>query len=219
MAEGTNKILIISGGHIDEDFLGRLVSENAYSMIIAADRGLFAADLRDIRPDYIVGDFDSVPSGLLEKYKQMSTPVRTFPTEKDKTDTQIALELALMHNPSVIDIAGGTGSRLDHVLANINLLLLPMQLGIKACILDSNNRIYLSDKSFTIDRSSQYGRFVSLLPFTPEVTGLSLKGFKYPLNKITMTAGSSLGISNEIIEDKAYVEFISGILITAETRD
>jgi thiamine pyrophosphokinase len=119
----------------------------------------------------------------------------------------------------VIDIAGGTGSRLDHVLANINLLLLPMQLGIKACILDSNNRIYLSDKSFTIDRSSQYGRFVSLLPFTPEVTGLSLKGFKYPLNKITMTAGSSLGISNEIIEDKAYVEFISGILITAETRD
>lgn len=219
MAEGTNKILIISGGHIDEDFLGRLVSENAYSMIIAADRGLLAADLRDIRPDYIVGDFDSVPSGLLEKYKQMSTPVRTFPTEKDKTDTQIALELALMHNPSVIDIAGGTGSRLDHVLANINLLLLPMQLGIKACILDSNNRIYLSDKSFTIDRSSQYGRFVSLLPFTPEVTGLSLKGFKYPLNKITMTAGSSLGISNEIIEDKAYVEFISGILITAETRD
>jgi thiamine pyrophosphokinase len=219
MAEGTNKILIISGGHIDEDFLGRLVSENAYSMIIAADRGLLAADLRDIRPDYIVGDFDSVPSGLLEKYKQMSTPVRTFPTEKDKTDTQIALELAMMHNPSVIDIAGGTGSRLDHVLANINLLLLPMQLGIKACILDSNNRIYLSDKSFTIDRSSQYGRFVSLLPFTPEVTGLSLKGFKYPLNKITMTAGSSLGISNEIIEDKAYVEFISGILITAETRD
>ena len=101
MAEGTNKILIISGGHIDEDFLGRLVSENAYSMIIAADRGLLAADLRDIRPDYIVGDFDSVPSGLLEKYKQMSTPVRTFPTEKDKTDTQIALELALMHNPSV----------------------------------------------------------------------------------------------------------------------
>jgi thiamine pyrophosphokinase len=219
MAEGAGRILIISGGNIEEGFLTKLVPGNSYSAIIAADRGLLAADMLDIRPDFIVGDFDSVPPGILEKYKQMSTPVKTFPSEKDKTDTQIAMELALMHNPSAIDIAGGTGSRLDHVLANIHLLVLPMQLGIDACLLDSRNKIYLRDKSFFIDRDCQYGKFVSLLPFTPEVIGLTLRGFKYPLNRVTLTAGSSLGISNEITEERAYVDFISGILIAAETRD
>lgn len=219
MADGTNRILIITGGQVNISFVGELTSGNAYSMIIAADRGLLAADMLGILPDYIVGDFDSVPAGLLDKYNRMSAPVKTFPSEKDKTDTQLALELALMYDPSAIDIVGATGSRLDHVLANLHLLILPLQLGIKACILDGNNKLYLSDKSFSIDKVNQYGDYVSLLPFTPEVTGLTLRGFKYPLNLITLTAGSSLGISNEIVQDMAYVEFKSGILITAETRD
>lgn len=214
-----HNILIITGGKVDEGLLSELVKKEQYKMIIAADHGLMAADRLNISLDYIVGDFDSVSETVLQKYRDISTPIKTFPKEKDKTDTQIALELALMNSPSSIDIVGATGTRLDHVLANIHLLLLPLQLGVNACLLDGNNRIYLRDKDFIIDKDQQYGAFVSLLPLTEKVSGLTLKGFKYPLNHITYTAGSSLGISNEIVEDTAKIELSGGILIVIESKD
>jgi thiamine pyrophosphokinase len=214
-----NKILIITGGQVDEAFLKERVEQEAYSMIIAADHGLLAADRLKLTLDYIVGDFDSVPEQVLAGYRETSTPIKTFPTEKDKTDTQIAIELALMHNPSELHLIGATGSRLDHTLANLHLLLLPLQLKVDACILDKNNKIYLRQESFTLLKSRQYGDYISFLPFTGNVNGLTLIGFKYPLNHITLSAGSSLAISNEIAKEEAGVELTEGILVVFETRD
>jgi thiamine pyrophosphokinase len=219
MTSSENKILIITGGRVDDAFLSERVLQEQYTMIIAADHGLAASDRLNLPLDFIVGDFDSVPEGLLKKYREVSTPIKTFPKEKDKTDTQIAIELALMHNAAAIDIIGATGSRLDHVLANIHLLMLPMQLRISACLLDKNNKIYLRSESFTIAKNGQFGDYVSLLPFTDQVKGLTLRGFKYPLNHIVLTSGSSLGISNEIKEEEARIEFTEGILLVIESRD
>jgi thiamine pyrophosphokinase len=219
MENNENRILIITGGKAEDHLITDLIQEKQYSMIIAADKGLAAADRLGLTLDFIVGDFDSVQDSILQKYKEKSTPIETFPTEKDKTDTQIALEMALMHSPSSIDLVAATGSRLDHVIANIHLLLLPMQLGIPASIIDRCNKIYLKKDSFRIRREEQYGDYVSLLPFTETVSGLTLKGFKYPLNRITLTAGSSLGISNEIKEEEAQVEFTGGILLVVEAKD
>lgn len=219
MEKKDNKILIITGGRAEDELIAELVQQEQYSMMIAADSGLVVADRLQLKLDFIVGDFDSVQDGLMDKYKENSTPIETFPTEKDKTDTQIAVEMALMHSPSQIDITGATGSRLDHTLANIHLLLLPMQLGITACMLDRNNKIYLKKSDFRIRKEEQYGNFVSLLPFTEKVSGLTLKGFKYPLDRITLTAGSSLGISNEIKDDEAQIELTDGILLVIESRD
>ncbi len=214
-----DKILIITGGFIEEAFLRELLGKEAYSMIIAADHGLMISDKLSISLDYIVGDFDSVPSEILKKYRESSVPIKTFPTEKDKTDTQIAIELALMHAPGSIDLVGATGSRLDHTLANLHLLMLPMQLKVGAFLLDRHNRISLRQNSFTLTKAGQYGDFVSLLPFTGEVKGLTLTGFKYPLEHVTLTSGSSLGISNEIAQEEARVELQEGILILFETKD
>lgn len=219
MEHKENKILIITGGQVEDTFLSERVMNINYNLIIAADHGLTAADRLNISLDFIVGDFDSVPEAILNKYRELSTPIKTFPKEKDKTDTQIAIELALMHNPTSIDIIGATGSRLDHVLANIHLLMLPMQLKIDACMIDPNNKIYLKNKSFTIKKEEQYGSFVSLLPFSEKVGGLTLKGFKYPLHHITYSSGSSLGISNEITEPEALVELSEGILTVIEAKD
>lgn len=219
MDNNDNKILIVTGGKIEDAFLLEYTKKERYAKIIAVDRGLIAIDRLQLSVDFIVGDFDSVSKDILDKYKDKSTPIETFPTEKDKTDTQIAIELALMHNPSAIDVIGATGSRLDHVLGNIHLLLLPMQLGIQACLLDSNNKIYLRNTSFSIRMEKQFGDFVSLLPFSEAVSGLTLEGFKYPLHHITLTAGTSLGISNEIKDDEAVIEFSEGVLLVIESRD
>lgn len=217
--EKENRVLIITGGHTEEELLRSLVEREQFHMIIAADSGLAIADRLKLELDYIVGDFDSVSDEVLMKYRNKSTPIETFPREKDKTDTHIAVELALMHNATSILIAGATGSRLDHGMANIHLLLLPMQVGITAAMIDSNNKIYLKNKSFMLEKTKQHGDYISLLPFTEKVSGLTLKGFKYPLDHITLTAGSSLGISNEILEDIAEVELSDGILLVIEARD
>ena len=219
MTNKVNKILIITGGQVDEFFLSNHLLQEQYTMIIAADRGLVIADRLNLPLDFIVGDFDSVSKAVLNKYRELSTPIQTFPTEKDKTDTQIAIELAIMHNASEIDIIGATGSRLDHVLANIHLLMLPLQLKISACMIDPNNKIYLKNESFVLMKNKQFGDYVSLLPFSEKVHSLTLKGFKYSLNNITLTAGNSLGISNEIKVEEAFVEFTDGILIVIESRE
>ncbi|HHV11934.1 MAG TPA: thiamine diphosphokinase [Clostridiales bacterium] len=217
--EKENKVLIITGGRAEEEFLSLLLERERFHVVIAADSGLSVADRLKLKLDDIVGDFDSVPEEILDRYGGKEIPTHRFPREKDKTDTHIALELALMQKPTSITIVGGTGSRLDHVLANIHLLLLPMQLGIPAAMVDANNKIYLKNKSFTIERAGQFGDYVSLMPFTERVKGLTLKGFKYPLDHIILEAGSSLGISNEISGELGEVEFLEGILLVMETRD
>ena len=219
VADQKGRILIITGGFATEALLKKLTEKEAYSMIIAADHGLTIADRLGLPLDYIVGDFDSVPEQLLMKYREALVPIKTYPTEKDKTDTQIALELALKAKPVAIDMVGATGSRLDHTLANLHLLLLPLQLKVEAFLLDEHNRVSLKQGGFTLSRDEQYGEFVSLLPFTEVVKDVTLTGFKYPLEKATLYSGSSIGISNELVAEEGRVEFQEGILVVFETKD
>lgn len=214
-----NNVLIITGGYINEIFLKALVLNEQYSVIIVADRGLLAVDNLKLQVDYILGDFDSTPPELLSKYKDGTTPIKTFSSKKDKTDTEIALELALEQNPVKIDIVGATGSRMDHTMANIDILGKAIDKNVNMRIIDSNNRIYLKKHNFIIKKDKQYGDYISLLPYTPQVNGLSLKGFKYPLEAVTLKLGSSLGISNEIVGYEGIVEFDQGILVVFETKD
>ncbi|NLL72206.1 MAG: thiamine diphosphokinase [Clostridiales bacterium] len=214
-----SSILIITGGLVDEILLEALVSEEEYSRIIVADGGLLAADKLKLSIDHILGDFDSISPKLLSKYETGTTPIKRFPSKKDKTDTEIALDLALDYNPTRIDIVGATGSRMDHTMANIGLLGNAINHKIDIKIIDKNNRIYLRNHNFIIKKDMQYGDYISLIPYTNQVEGLSLRGFKYPLDSVILKAGSSLGISNEIIESEGIVEFNKGILMVFETKD
>lgn len=214
-----DNVLIITGGYIDEAFLETLVIEEQYSMIIVADRGLQAADNLQLPIDYILGDFDSVSPELLSKYREQATPIMIFPSKKDKTDTELALDLALEKNPSKVHIVGATGSRMDHTLANIELLIIAINQNVNACIIDTHNKIYIKNHNFIIKKEKQFGDYISLIPYSHQIKGLTLKGFKYPLDSITLTVGNSLGISNEIIEEEGIVEFKDGILLVIESKD
>lgn len=214
-----NSILIITGGHIDEAFVKSHLEKVSYQKIIVADHGLITADHLKLPIDYIVGDFDSVPETILKKYRELATPIKTYPTEKDKTDTQIALELALEHHPKQIDLIGATGSRMDHTLGNLHLLMIPLHKNVDASILDANNKIYLKKSNFSIKKDKQFGHYVSFLAFSWMVNGLKLKGFKYSVEDMTLNAGTSMGVSNEIIDDEAIVEIKEGILVVIESRD
>lgn len=219
MRKNNAKVLIITGGSIDEAFLIKLVDINQYSEIIAADHGLLAGDQLNLPLDFIVGDFDSVPKEIIEKYQRNNIPIITFPIEKDKTDTELAIDLAIEHHAQSIDIVGATGSRLDHTLANMHLLTIPLNKGIEAHIIDANNKLYLKKENFAIQKNNQYGDYISFLPFHGDVKDLSLRGFKYPLDNVTLSAGESLCISNELIDDIGEVHFSQGTLMVFETKD
>ena len=188
--------------------------------IIAGDKGLEALYQLKIIPNHVVGDFDSVSPEILEFYKKQSQIIfHTFHAEKDNTDTDIALQLAIQLKSSKITMLGALGKRMDHALANIHILKDALEANIPCQILDEHNRIYLINTEKTLEKEKVYGKYISLIPLTSTVKGLTLTGFKYPLNHYTLPIGTSLGISNEMIEDRAHVKMEKGILIVVESKD
>lgn len=208
------KVLIVSGGNVDVEILAK-----DYDKIIAVDKGLESVYNQNVHPDYIVGDFDSVDRNIINFYKKKGIEIESYNPEKDYTDTELGIERALALKPDAIRIIGGIGTRIDHTLANIHILTKCLERNIKCDIVDSHNRIYLIDKFAKIERHKAYGKFISIIPLTSEVNGITLRGFKYPLNNYTLSIGKSLGISNELVDDTASITIKAGILIIIESKD
>ena len=214
------RFFIVSGGEIDDTFVCRTISKMRPDVMIAADKGMDFFYRNGIKPDIIVGDFDSAEHESLSYFRgRGDVQIRELCPVKDDTDTESAIRLAIELGACHITLFGATGSRLDHVLGNVELLGIGLQAGVPIEILDTKNRIRMLDTGITIKRDEQYGTYVSLLPYTAEVEHLTLRGFKYPLNDATLRGFCSLGISNEIVEEEAEIAFDGGILLVVEARD
>lgn len=217
--------VIFSGGRTDLVFAAEFMKDQKDAFLIAADRGLEALMSLGLRPNAVIGDFDSASKETIDQVNSFEkeddiTVIRLNPV-KDDTDTEAAVRFALENNkePGDIYILGGTGSRVDHILGNISILGLGKDFGKKIILLDENNRIELLFEGRTILKEEAFGDFVSLIPFGDEVTGLTLKGFKYPLKNGTLKGFNSLGISNEIVSKEAHISFDSGVLIMVQSKD
>jgi len=218
------KVLIITGGRTDTDFVTEAYKEYSPDVVIAADRGVMAAKELNIIPDYVVGDFDSGDATVVEYFKSQfeiygKPMVRTFNPEKDETDTELAISLALTLNPKEIVLLGATGTRLDHTMANIELLYRITESGVRARIIDEYNVISIHDKEITLKRDKAFGEYFSLIPFTDNVKGLNIRGAKYEVENYILSSGSSLGVSNEFMKNIVKISFDSGILILFQTSD
>lgn len=212
--------MIISGGNVSDDFALALLEKEPWEILVGADRGICFLRKQGISPTHIVGDFDSSAKEDLEWFrKNPKISIRAYQPEKDFTDTQIAVELALELGAEEICILGGTGTRLDHVLANIRVLDLACRQRVSCTLIDEHNKIYLKKESFTISREQQYGKYVSLFTLGDPVLDLTLEGFHYPLRRYSMTGYDPLGVSNEIMQEEGKVNFSTGTLIVIESKD
>lgn len=192
-------ILIVAGGNFPENInISKLSEKN--EIIIAVDKGYELLFNNNIKPDYLLGDFDSISKNL--KIDSNINKIK-YPSEKSMTDLEIGIELAIELKAHKVTIIGATGTRLDHTFINIILLKKLFDNNIKGEILDDNNLIYIIKNYYEVE-SNEY-KYLSIIPLYKD-TIVSLKGVKYPLDKNNIRFGSSLGISNEIIEEKAYVE-------------
>ncbi len=211
------RTIIISGGNINKKFVENEILKNDYENIIAVDKGLEILDKCNIKPNYIIGDFDSLDEKILEKYiNESNIKVVKLNPEKDYTDTHMAIKFAIELQSTEITIIGAIGTRIDHTLANIHILKEPLEKEIKCNILDQNNNITLIKKTTVIEKKYKY---ISLIPLTTNVEGVTLEGFKYSLNNATLKFGESIGVSNEQINDKAIINIKNGILIVIQSKD
>ncbi len=213
--------LIITGGSVDLEFARQFTGERRYGCVIAVDAGLERTAALGITPDEIVGDLDTVDRSVFEDYRQRpEVELEIHRPEKDETDTELALWTAKRKGFARIDILGALGGRMDHALGNIQLLFQAFEDGIRAEIYDEKNRIYLAGPGRTVFyREGIYGRYISFLPLTESVEGITLTGFKYPLSDRDIRIGTSLCISNELTEEEGVLSFRKGILICVESHD
>lgn len=219
-AKKGRKVLILSGGSIDAGFARKYIEEQPFDLVISADSGIDFCRKAELMPDLILGDFDSASPQSMAFFKEKCPErIETFPARKDWTDTELAVKRAIREGAGEITMLGATGTRLDHVLGNIHLLKQAMEAGVACVLVDPHNRIRMTDRSMKLSGREQFGTYVSLIPFTPQVKGLTLRGFAYNVENVTLESGKSLGVSNEITGEEGVIAFQDGILLVIESRD
>ncbi len=170
--------------------------------VIAADEGYLRALENKIRPDLLVGDFDSL--GFVPK----EATVLTVPAEKDFSDGELALRQAVLRNYSAIDLYGGWGGRPDHSLFNLHLLKLARDLGANAVLRGDSFDLYYLDGNLLLDATP--GDILSIVPFSESVHIIKSKGLKYPADGAVLTKSDTLGLSNECTENAVFVSVKEG---------
>lgn len=210
------KVLIISGGNPpSKELLNGEITEDTF--IIAADSGANCLYDYNIKPNLLVGDFDSINKEVFDYFKKSKCIIDIYPTEKDFTDTEIAVKKALSMKPNEIVFLGCTGSRVDHLLGNIGMLKICLENGVTACIKDENNNIRLVNTSTSL--KGTVGQIFSLQSYGDEIIGLTIEGAKYPLNNYNLKIGQSIAISNEFVTTEVLLKFIVGTLMIILSSD
>ena len=211
--------LIMSGGSINLKFAADFLGNRTYDFIVAADAGAEVLKKLSLTPDEIVGDLDTVNPAVIKEYAQKSVRMEIHNAEKDETDTELALMTAVREGCHRADMLGALGGRMDHALSNIQLLYQYYLRGLDVHIVDERNDLYILNSGRTFYRDKLYGKYISFLPLTETVEGLTLKGFKYPLQNKELHLGTSLCISNELAEETGTLEVKKGALICVESHD
>lgn len=214
------RCLIVTGGTIDIAFAKDFLSQRSYDYVIAADAGLEVLRPLHISPNAVVGDLDTVDKKVLEEYQnQPDIEFEIHKPEKDETDTELALLTAARQGCEAVDILGALGGRMDHAIGNIQLMYQFFCQGMEVNIYDTRNRLYLLGGHKVFHREEVYGKYISFLPMTETVEGLTLRGFKYPLQRRTIGLGTSLCISNELKREEGILELERGVLLCVEAHD
>ncbi len=211
------KAVIFAGAEIKSyDFCKEYIQQQ--DIIICCDGGMRHTRALGIMPNYILGDFDSCKKEDLQYYQKKGIAIKTFPTKKDETDMELALDFAIELGAEDIVLFGGIGSRFDHTLANAHLLLRLVKKGIRGRLVDEKNCVELIDSAITL--YGKKGDLVSTIPLSMEVTGITLKGFAYPLTDHTLTVDDEIvAVSNVMLEEKCEISIKSGYLFVIRSQD
>jgi thiamine pyrophosphokinase len=177
-------------------------------LVVAADGGARHAAALGRRIDRWVGDGDSLGAAGLAELRAAGVPVELAPVDKDESDTELAIGVALDAAAARVTILGALGgARVDHSLANVWLLAHPGLEGRATCLLDAAARIRLLSTGGH-DLGGRVGDVVSLFPFGGDAAGLTTQGLRFALADDRLRLGSTRGLSN--VRDAAEASLTVG---------
>ncbi len=202
---------IYVGGEIDVAAITERPREG--DLTVAADSGWNNARLLGVVPQILLGDFDSIGTEGLPDAEE----ILQVPAEKDRTDTQLAVDLALSRGADDFFIIGGLSGRLDHTLSCLSVLQYLQEKRAHAVITDGFNRArYLENTGVLIARSEY--TYLSLIAVSDTVRGVSIDGCKYPLKNARLARSCQWAVSNEITGNCALVEVRKGAIYLIESK-
>lgn len=194
---------IVGAGSIDPDLHISLHSDD---LLIAADGGLPAVEHMGLSPHLVIGDFDS-----LGRAPTHSNTV-TLPREKDVTDMHAAIQLGLERGYTRFALYGGTGGRLAHTLANLQLLDGLSRQNCRSFLIGDGTVATAVHNGALTFPASMTG-YLSVFCSGASAEGVTLCGLKYELSNARLTPDFPLGVSNEFTGSPAYVEVARGTLL------
>lgn len=179
--------------------------------LVAVDGGLaHCADL-GVWPSVLIGDLDSAPTDLVEQAQNRHVRVLAFPTDKNATDLELALEFAAEAGATKLTVVAAFGGRLDHELATVALLASDRWNAMLVAATDGHRILHVVRSS--CDLALAPGSTISLVPWQADVAGVTTHGLQWPLHRETLAIGSTRGVSNIVEESSQRVTIVSGVLL------
>jgi len=213
-------VIFVNGNLSDLSRAKKIITKEDF--LIAADGGVKHILKLGLVPQTIIGDFDSTPKNILKNIgrtrRSAPTKIIKYPTKKDETDFELAIDYCLEKKFNEIIIFGILGDRIDHLLANI-LLLAKIQTKnpkTKIKVIEGKKEIYILNKEIIIN--GQIGDEVSIIPVSEKLEGIVTDGLEYQLNNESLSFGSTRGISNVLNKTSAKIIVTDGIALVVHLR-
>ncbi len=181
--------------------------------IICADGGTLHALAMGLTPHLIVGDLDSLPAPVAVEMEAKGVEIQRHPVNKDQTDLELALQIAVQRGAEEILVLTALGGRLDQTLANILLLTRPEWRGVRLRLAEGNQSAWLLRGPDSLTLRGQSGNTLSVVALSQHLHGLDLLGVKWPLNNANVSLGSTLTISNAFVDTEAQIKLAQGIAL------
>lgn len=214
MGEKVKPICYIFGGFLPEFNIEVVRDITSEDFVICADGGLESAINCGIKPNLIIGDFDSY-KGLLPG----DVETITLPIEKDDTDLHFAAKEGIKRGFSHFVLSGVTGGRIDMTYASFGTLFYLFKKGKCAVIKDKSAYFYITDSSITLKKPKN-NCHLSIFPMCGQAKGVRVLGAEYNTDNLDITADFPIGVSNSFKEDEVLISVKEGtILIMVVSKD
>lgn len=197
-------VAIVCGGDIT-DFVWFKEQLQNYDYIIAADSGYDKLAKCGVVPNVAIGDFDSavldIPRNVLKF---------TYPAKKDETDFMLALKFCAENNYLKVDVFGALGGRIDHSLGAIFACLEIKQIKVDVTLITEKSKAFIVNDYCKVEAVNGY---VSVFALGGDASGVTLKGFEYPLNNSLLKGCTQIGVSNKLVDKVGEISVKNGNLL------
>ena len=209
------RTVIFANGELPDASIARkMIHED--DILIAADAGANHILAMGLSPSKVIGDFDSISSDDLLRLESSGAELIRFPADKDKTDLELAIDLAVEDGSTKIIVIAALGGRLDMTLSNISLLTRPDLEEIDIRLDDGLQEVVFIRSKMLI--AGNPGDQVSLIPWGGIVKGVVSRGLQWPLNNESLEPSTTRSISNEMVDTNAEVSIQFGLLLCIHRR-